>query len=122
MAKELILVLPLPVSLNQEREQHWFPQAERRSYWMENAWAAWCQAGYARFEAVEITPHFYVWNLRDEDNLSTRAMKAIIDGLKGHLIPDDSPKHLRLNRAEQHMDRKRPRLELHIKAMEAEGG
>ena len=122
MAKELILVLPLPPSLNQEKAQHWATKRHERRYWIYYAWATWCEAGYPKFEAVEVTPHFYVRNLRDEDNNGTRAMKAIIDGLKGHLIPDDSPKHLRLARGEQHIDRRNPRLELHIKAREQNGG
>jgi hypothetical protein len=55
--------------------------------------------------------HFYCKNIRDEDNLMSLAVKAILDGLKGRLFTDDSPEYLK-QEVEQTIDRKNPRLEI----------
>jgi hypothetical protein len=110
----LILTLPLPPSKNDEKKVHWAAKQRNRTRWQTEAMVAWANAGRVKFSSCSITPVFYVWGIRDDDNCASLAFKAILDGLKGRLVPDDSPKYLALQRPEQHIDRKNPRLELHI--------
>ena len=67
-----------------------------------------------RFDAATITFRFCVWNLRDADNGNGVGIKGVIDGLKGNLMPDDSPKYLELAPDVCEVERGRQRLELHI--------
>jgi hypothetical protein len=115
---ELILTLPLPPSKNSEKAMHYRKRDRERDRWKLEAVVAWSNAGRVKMSACTIIPVFYVRNIRDDDNCSSLATKAIQDGLKGRLVPDDSPKYLALGRPEQHIDRKNPRLELRITEVE----
>lgn len=111
---EVVLRLPLPPSMNDEPRN---PHARDRfkNKWSEIAYEAWLEAQMPKFDRVLVRACFYVWNYRDEDNSQGLAFKGIIDGLKGHLMPDDSPRYMRLMPDCQAIDRKNQRLELRIR-------
>jgi hypothetical protein len=109
----LLLVVPLPPSKNREPSNRWARQTLKKQF-EKRSYDAWLLAGMPRFEAVTITLRFCVWNLRDADNGNGLGIKGIIDGLKGHLIPDDAPKFLELASDVCEVDRGCQRLELHI--------
>lgn len=84
---------------------------------------------------VEVSPIFFVYNKRDEDNLAA-SLKWVLDALKqdqrgkldwrqgvadrcGYFV-DDDPKHLTLGKLRQSIDRDRPRLELILGYTETE--
>lgn len=113
MANSITLTLELPLSKNREPNgRHWSVQYTYKRAWALQAFATWCLSGSPRLDRVRITPIFYVKRKRDPDNLFGLAFKGIIDGLKGHLMPDDGPDYLALAEAIQIVDGKRPRLEL----------
>jgi hypothetical protein len=113
----VILTLPLPPSKNRDRA-HRYSQRDSKRLYGRFAWEAWLAAGMPKFKAVTITPRFYCWSVRDHDNCIGQAFKGVLDGLKGHLVPDDSPTYLTLGAAECFVDRGRQRLELHIRERE----
>jgi len=105
------IVLPLPPGKNSENRCHWAGRRRDRNRWKAEAELAWAAAGRARFGKCHCVLHFYCKNIRDEDNLMSLAVKAILDGLKGRLFTDDSPEYLK-QEVEQTIDRKNPRLEI----------
>lgn len=111
----VLLVLPLPPSKNREPSHRW-ARYRLKQEWEQFSYQAWLAAGMPRFDAVEITPRFCVWRLRDADNNNSLAFKGIIDGLKGRLVPDDSIQFLALAPDVCEVDRNAQRLELHIRA------
>jgi len=111
----LVLTMMLTPSKNQEPSNRYARQNIHDAA-MRDAYSAWLFAQRPKFKSVEITPKFYVWALRDEDNNNSLGIKGAIDGLKGNLMPDDSPKYMKLMPAEQVVDRKNQRLELWITA------
>lgn len=112
-ARYIVMILPLSPSKNQES---WDAKARRaiKHTFARHAYDAWLCSGRPHYERVRITPVYYVWNLRDEDNYNGIAFKGVLDGLKGWLMPDDSPRYLDLQPEECLVDRKCMRLELHI--------
>lgn len=114
----VVLTVPLTHSKNREGSGHWAGGYKIKKEYAKYAYEAWLCAGMPKFDAANVFPIFYVWSLRDEDNSNGVGFKGVIDGLKGHMIPDDSPKYLTLGLAMQQLDRKNMRLELHIKRRE----
>ena len=113
MARTVTLVMDLPPSKNSEPNSHWRSRQKCKERWAVHGWCAWVTTkDRPKFKKVSITPHFYVWALRDEDNLFGLAFKGIIDGLKGNLMPDDKPEHMTLEKPVQVVDRQHQRLEL----------
>ena len=110
----VILTLPITPSKNRE-PQCWQPRMVLKRVWAKNSYDAWLCAGRPKFEAVTILSVFYCWSERDHDNCIGMAFKGVLDGLKGNLVPDDSPEYLKLLAPECRIDRKRQRLELHIR-------
>jgi len=117
----VVLTVPLPPSRNREPSNMW-ALAKLKKQFLEYAWQAWALAGCPRFESVRIEARFYLWNPRDADNSNGIAYKGVLDGLKGHLMPDDDPKHLALDPPIYTVDRKGMRLELHIRAQARNAG
>jgi len=109
----VVLGLPLPPSKNREPSNRWARRKLKKEF-EKSAYDAWCAAGMPRFESIVIVPRFCCWGERDQDNHNGVAFKGILDGLKGHLVPDDAPRYLELCEPECEIDRGLQRLELHI--------
>ena len=105
------ITLPLPPGKNSESRCHWATRNSDHRKWLHAGELAWMKAGRVRYGKCELTLHFYVRNIRDEDNLWSLAVKSILDSFKGRLFVDDSPEYLTL-KVKQAIDRKKPRLEI----------
>lgn len=111
--RTFVLMLPLPPTKNDEPANKW-SRRDMKNLWAQYAYHCWLAAGKPRFNRVETEFRFFVHNLRDGDNSNSLAVKGILDGLKGNLMPDDSPKYLKILSEIQTVDRDNQRLEVHI--------
>ncbi|MCE5200547.1 MAG: hypothetical protein ABFD54_14970 [Armatimonadota bacterium] len=110
-----VLLLPLPPSKNDESKDI-NALDKLKQYWEELSWHAWLAAGRPRFKQVTVQPIFYVIQERDYDNCMSTSYKGLQDGLKGKLVPDDSPQYLQLLKIKQvKVPRGEERLELVVK-------
>lgn len=138
-ASPLVLVLPLPVSPN-ARKSHLMAAVQQKNGYRAQCWIQALQQAMPRRdvdlpEHVRICACFYVRNLRDEDNLAA-SLKWVLDCLKqeqpeiphwrhglydqkGYFLNDD-PLHCTVDKPEQRIDRKDPRLVLAIYSNEQE--
>lgn len=110
------LRVPLPPSKNRE-PSHWTRQRKVKHEWKMYAYQAWLLAGRPRLlgSKVRVTLRFYCYRLRDEDNNNSLGVKGAIDGLKGSLFTDDSPRFMELAPIEAAVDRKNQRLEIEVR-------
>lgn len=129
------ITLPLPPSTNavsEGRAAHY----QKKAY-QERAWVAAIQQRVPLHdppERVTVRMHFYVHNLRDEDNRDT-SVKWILDALKqkqrgslawrqgaydqrGYFI-DDDPRHMTLGRITQEILRSHKRAVIWLTELEA---
>lgn len=129
------LTLPLPPSQNANGGRHYMAKhAEKRRY-QRMAWGQAVSQSVPKRSVlpvfVRMVARFYVVNIRDEDNLS-QSLKWPLDTLKakqrgnlawrsglyesGGYFWDDDPANCEVEKPEQEIDRKNPRLELTIYA------
>lgn len=95
---ELLLVLPLPASRNAE-PRYWAEVMRLRRHWSDLAVIAWADAGSPTASYISIHPTFVTKRKIDIDNLiGSNAVKGVLDGLKGRLVPDDNPDYLSIGR------------------------
>lgn len=118
MADEVVVVLEgeRPVSNNQfYAGMHW---AKRKA--LADSWHLLVRAALPENIsppspplAVEITAYFK-GQMQDADNICS---KLIIDGLvRGGVVPDDTPQYIEAVTLRSRQDRKRPRIEIRLKA------
>ncbi len=109
------LILPLTPSKNAEPANKW-SRRDFKEYWEKMAYCAWFKARKPQYDRVSIELHYYVVRERDMDNNNSLALKGIIDGLVGSMIPDDNPRVLTLLPATQHkVKRAEQRLEMIVR-------
>jgi len=92
-AIELSLMGRRPISLNQERNQHFRKRVEDTKWWREGfAWAA-IEAGMPKLTAAEIVVQPVLENRRWQDTAACfPSAKAAIDGLiDARVLEDDTP-------------------------------
>lgn len=92
-AIELCLMGRRPISLNQERNQHFRKRVEDTKWWREGfAWAA-IEAGMPKLTAAEIVVQPVLENRRWQDTAACfPSAKAAIDGLiDARVLEDDTP-------------------------------
>lgn len=92
-AIELCLMGRRPISLNQERNQHFRKRVEDTKWWREGfAWAA-IEAGMPSLKAAEIVVQPVLENRRWQDTAACfPSAKAAIDGLiDARVLEDDTP-------------------------------
>lgn len=92
-AIELSLMGRRPISLNQERNQHFRKRVEDTKWWREGfAWAA-IEAGMPELTAAEIVVQPVLENRRWQDTAACfPSAKAAIDGLiDARVLEDDTP-------------------------------
>lgn len=95
--KSMRLDFQLPPSMNRE-PSHWAERYKLKELWMRDAFLIWYQLGRVTMQRCTIKPIFYFPDKRRRDThnyLGGIAMKGLIDGLVGHLIPDDDHTRLR---------------------------
>ncbi|NIR76743.1 MAG: hypothetical protein GWO12_16830 [Gemmatimonadetes bacterium] len=127
--RQIDLTLPVPPSPN-EWPKHPMQLARKKNHYRRQVWIEAIQQHKPWMEPphkVVASATFYVWNKRDEDNL-TASLKWTLDALKrdqtgkmhwregvadmkGYII-DDDPEHLTVVKPSQEIDREDPRLVL----------
>lgn len=116
----LRLVLPLPENLANAR-LHWRAKlARKKAYWrkLDLIRPALPPAPPAPLARAEIRATLYLYNPMDDDNAMAR-LKWAVDWLAGLYIAGDARKALKwVGIPEQVIDRKRPRVELVISALD----
>lgn len=80
---------------------HWGQIREAKRTWQFAAYAAWCNAGYPVFR-VPVVIQFTLCRVRavDPDN-ALSGLQSVVNGLKGNLFPDDSPRWVQYAPVEQ---------------------
>ena len=120
-AVQLSLMGRRPISLNQERNQHFRKRVEDTKWWREGfAWAA-IEAGMPRLEAAEIIvqPILNTRNWQDTAACFPSA-KAAIDGLvDARVLDDDTPDILPTITFKRPILGKEPGLKLTVIALES---
>ena len=113
----MTLSIPLvPPSLNGYARMHWAARTRLLDEWRETIWALWREAGSPRYERVDVRVIIYFARARrrDQDNYTATAYKLILDSLKNHLVPDDTPDHVAMHPVTWQTDSQRPRTEVVI--------
>lgn len=128
----LHLVLPVPPSVN-DWPSHPMELHREKSSYMRDVWVEALQQTPPMADPPEravLFARFYVWNLRDEDNLKG-SLKWLVDALKqeqtgkmrwrdgiaetkGYFV-DDSPRHLTILEPVQQIDRESQRVEVTLR-------
>ena len=118
---EYTLILPLPPTKNHE-PRNVYERQDVKNHWSNLASAAWIAAKRPYWNRVRVTPRVYCKRGRDVDNFFGCAIKGVIDGLKGRMMPDDRAEYLEIGEVEFIYDQpaKSYRLELHIRGIEEE--
>lgn len=115
------LVLPLPPNMANGR-MHWRAKNKKREQYEERAWY-WCADARQRpprtpLPTATLRATLYVHNIMDTDGAVARLKWPVDFLVKGGWLTDDNPKVLTWTIPEQAIDRKNPRVEIELVAVE----
>ena len=111
-------VLPLPPNIANAR-WHWAQRNRHRTSYLTLCTVADHRRPPEPIAPAVVTATLYVHNMMDDDNAVAR-LKWAIDWLKvREIIEDDHPACMTLAEVRQVVDRKRPRVEIRVEAMDA---
>lgn len=94
--------------LSPNKRFHWRTRHRLEQEWQTKARLAWMETTPRLFLPGRVRVSFAIYRGRflDACNLhGSRALKGIIDGLKGQLFADDSPRYLDWGEVTQHADK-----------------
>lgn len=95
---------------------HWAQRGRLHDEWYRTLWALLCESHVPLCQKVDIQIciFFKFPRKRDTDNYTATAYKLVLDSLKQHTIPDDTPDHVVMHPVVWMTDKANPRTEIMI--------